>query len=148
LNYFRSHRGCVISFPDDIVSRLVPQSGQIRSALDLVPCESSSSNGDTAASKQRRRSRPLTAEEKEDDVLPHLKPVPGTELRFTQFPERHFPEGSTPAEITHHSLDSTYVLETMVAKYTRCVFSCSVAKLVYANNSCTGFINLKTWHVI
>jgi A1 cistron-splicing factor AAR2 len=61
-------------------------------------------------------------EEKEDDVLPHLKPVPGTELRFTQFPERHFPEGSTPAEITHHSLDSTYVLETMVAKYTRCVF--------------------------
>jgi hypothetical protein len=87
-------------------------------------------------------------EEKEDDVLPHLNPVPGTELRFTQFPERHFPEGSTPAEITHHSLDSTYVLETMGAKYTRCVFSCSLAKLVYVNSNCTGFINLKTWHVI
>jgi A1 cistron-splicing factor AAR2 len=122
LNYLKSHRGFVISFLDELVSRLVPQSGQIRSALDLVPCDNSSSNGDTAALKQRRRSRPLTMEEKEDDILPHLKPLPGTELRFTQFPERHFPEGSTPAEITHHSLDSTYVLETMVATYTRCVF--------------------------
>lgn len=103
---------------DDLVSRLVPQSGQIRSALELVSCDYKSSNGDAAASKQRR-SRPLTVEEKEEDLLPHLKPTPGTDLRFTQFPERNFPEGSTPAEITHHSLDSTYVLETMVAKYTR-----------------------------
>jgi hypothetical protein len=114
----------------------------------MVPCEYNSSNGDAAASKQRRRSRPLTMEEKEDEVLPHLKPVPGTELRFTQFPERHFPEGSTPSQITHHSLDSTYVLETMVAKSTRCVFPCNMAELVYINNSCTGFINLKAWHVI
>ena len=85
-----------------------------------MSCDYKSSNGDAAASKQRR-SRPLTVEEKEEDLLPHLKPTPGTDLRFTQFPERNFPEGSTPAEITHHSLDSTYVLETMVAKYTRCV---------------------------
>jgi A1 cistron-splicing factor AAR2 len=70
---------------------------------------------------KRRRSRPVTAEEREEELLPQLKPTPGTELRFTQFPERNYPEGSTPAEITHHSLDSTYVLETMVARYTRCV---------------------------
>jgi A1 cistron-splicing factor AAR2 len=89
--------------------------------LELVSCDYRSSSGDAAASKQQRRSRPLTIEEKEEDLLPQLKPTPGTELRFTQFPERNFPEGSTPAEITHHSLDSTYVLETMIAKYTRYV---------------------------
>ncbi|PNF34112.1 AAR2-like protein [Cryptotermes secundus] len=100
---------------DELISRLVPELGQIRSALELVSCDKS--YGDVPAPK--RRSRPLTAEEREEDLLPQLKPTPGTELRFTQFPERNFPEGSTPAEITHHSLDSTYVLETMLAKYKR-----------------------------
>jgi A1 cistron-splicing factor AAR2 len=87
--------------------------------LELVSCDRKSC-GDVPAPK-RRRSRPLTAEEREEELLPQLKPTPGTELRFTQFPERNFPEGSTPAEITHHSLDSTYVLDTMLAKYKRCV---------------------------
>jgi A1 cistron-splicing factor AAR2 len=102
---------------DELISRLVPELGQIRSALELVACDRKSCD----VSAPKRRSRPLTAEEREEDLLPQLKPTPGTELRFTQFPERNFPEGSTPAEITHHSLDSTYVLETMLAKYKRCV---------------------------
>jgi hypothetical protein len=88
----------------------------------LISCDYKPSSGGAPAQK-RRRSRPITAEEREEHLLPQLKPTPGTELRFTEFPERNFPEGSTPAEITHHSLDSTYVLETMIAKYTRCVCS-------------------------
>jgi A1 cistron-splicing factor AAR2 len=107
----------IFSFPDDLVSRLVPESGQIRSALELISCDYKPSGGD--GSTPKRRSRPITAEEKEEHLLPQLKPTPGTELRFTEFPERNFPEGSTPAEITRHSLDSTYVLETMIAKYAR-----------------------------
>ncbi|XP_021919236.1 protein AAR2 homolog isoform X2 [Zootermopsis nevadensis] len=102
---------------DNLVSRIIPQSGQIRSALELISCDYKPSSGDAPA--QKRRSRPITEEEREEHLLPQLKPAPGTELRFIEFPERNFPEGSTPAEITHHSLDSTYVLETMVAKYAR-----------------------------
>ena len=36
---------------------------------------------------------------------------PGTEIRYTQFPNMKYPEGSTPQEITKHSMDSTYQLE-------------------------------------
>ncbi|XP_069682395.1 protein AAR2 homolog [Periplaneta americana] len=101
---------------NDLVSRLIPQSGQIRSALELVSSEFKSSSSGVSPPK-RRRSRPVTVEEKEEDLLPQLKAVPGTELRFTEFPERNYPEGSTPAEITHHSLDSSYVLETIIANF-------------------------------
>nr|CAD7589768.1 unnamed protein product [Timema genevievae] len=102
---------------ENVVSTIIPTSGYIRSALELLPCDTDrTSTGSTAATQSvKRRSR--TAEEKEEELLPQLKPSPGTELRFSQFPECNYPEGATPAEITRHSLDSSYVLEMILSKY-------------------------------
>ena len=108
----------ILYIADELAAKLVPQSGQIRAALELVSREFTSSRDGAPAAKQRR-CRLSTAEEKEEDLLPQLKPLPGTEIRFTNLPERNFPEGATPAEITHHSLDSSYALDLMLQNYTR-----------------------------
>lgn len=44
---------------------------------------------------------------------------PGTEIRYTQFPNMKYPEGSTPQEITKHSMDSTYQLEQFLEQFQR-----------------------------
>lgn len=66
--------------------------------------------------KQRRRESGLSVEAKEELLLPNLKPKKGTELRFTEIPERNYPDDATPAEITEYSLDSTYALNTTIQK--------------------------------
>nr|CAD7203068.1 unnamed protein product [Timema douglasi] len=102
---------------ENVVNAIIPTSGYIRSALELLPCDTDRTSGGGAATTQSVKRRSRTAEEKEEELLPQLKPSPGTELRFSQFPECNYPEGATPAEITRHSLDSSYVLETLLSKY-------------------------------
>lgn len=48
------------------------------------------------------------------DGLPNLSTVPGTEIRFTQIPKQRYPDGASPQEVTKHSMDSTYMLETLL----------------------------------
>nr|CAD7426640.1 unnamed protein product [Timema monikensis] len=102
---------------ENVVNAIIPTSGYIRSALELLPCDTDRTSAGGAATTQSVKRRSRTAEEKEEDLLPQLKPSPGTELRFSQFPECNYPEGATPAEITRHSLDSSYVLETLLSNY-------------------------------
>jgi A1 cistron-splicing factor AAR2 len=42
---------------------------------------------------------------------------PGTEIRYTPFPNKKYPDGSTPQEITKHSMDSTYQLEQLLTAF-------------------------------
>ena len=69
--------------------------------------------------KRRRHGRPITVEEMEEDLLPELKPAPGTALRLTRFPDLYYPPGSTPSEITFHSMDSSYALQTVIDQHER-----------------------------
>lgn len=64
----------------------------------------------------RRRESGLSVEAKEELLLPNLKPKKGTELRFTEVPERNYPDDATPAEITEYSLDSSYALSSTIQK--------------------------------
>ncbi|KAM9057136.1 protein AAR2 homolog isoform 1-T2 [Megaptera novaeangliae] len=48
--------------------------------------------------------------------LPEMKPRAGTEIRFSELPTQMFPAGATPAEITRHSMDLSYALETVLSK--------------------------------
>lgn len=99
-----------------LIERCMPVCGFVRSALELEPCSDAlRPRGGDSRQKKRKGTR-LTSEEKEEQLLPDLKPKPGTELRLTQLPERHYPDGATPTEITKHSLDSSYVLDTMLNK--------------------------------
>lgn len=113
----------------------------MRSALDLVSCSDaerprkarkrsgskddddsalgSSPSSSSSSSNNRRTSSSFSDNDGDDHLLPELKPVPGTELRLTPFPDKNYPEGSTPSEITMHSLDSTYTLEVLLTQHDR-----------------------------
>ncbi|GLV44373.1 uncharacterized protein CBL_10177 [Carabus blaptoides fortunei] len=120
---------------DQLAVTLSPNSGLVRSELTLMPCSdadrprasakttdeagpsTSSANSTSTNLKSPKRSRCSDGQSFGEDLLPNLKPVEGTEIRFTKFPENKYPDGSTPAQITKHSLDSTYVLDTMLKRH-------------------------------
>merc|ERR1712173_403601 len=43
--------------------------------------------------------------------------MPGTEIRYTALPVKRYPDGSTPAEVTKHSMDATYQLEQYLDQF-------------------------------
>ncbi|XP_018333929.1 protein AAR2 homolog [Agrilus planipennis] len=123
-----------------VLDRHNPIQGKIMSAIELIPCSdadrprgikktanldsagcssSSSSDSNTTVNytNATKRSRLSCPSDLEQILLPNLKPVPGSELRFTPFPSKVFPEGCTPSEITKHCLDLTYTLENMLTSY-------------------------------
>lgn len=63
-------------FSENLVNKLMPACGRISSAAELVP-----DSRDLKGRSKRRWSRPRTEEEKQEDLLPQLKPKEGTELR-------------------------------------------------------------------
>lgn len=87
----------------------------VRSALELVNHDDVSRPRGTE-SKKRKRGAGLSLEEKEKHLLPDLKPKPGTELRLTELPDKFYPDDATPAEMTQHSLDTSYALDILLAK--------------------------------
>jgi len=137
----------VSSAADTLLQKLVPESGYIRSALELSAPVTNNRGADDLKRKlepedgtstasqveksdtilkeekesrpRKKLSRPLTLEEREEALLPELKPLAGTELRLTKFPDCNYPAGSTPAEITFHSMDLSYALETMLKRHDR-----------------------------
>lgn len=128
------------------MSRITPECGVIRSALDLVNSEPTCHNlpGTSKLSEDQRKDSSESSTESckmnndetiiepkvvgdkinvrrqrrkdiEADLLPNLKPAPGTELRFTEVPDDLFPNGSTPSDITRHSIDPTFTLDTLLS---------------------------------
>ncbi|XP_060831317.1 protein AAR2 homolog [Bombus pascuorum] len=101
-----------------LVERCSPICGFVRSALELEYCtDAARPRGGESSSKRRRRSG-ITIEEKEDELLPDMKPKPGTELRLSKIPCKQYPDGASPTEITKYSLDTSYALDTVLKKLT------------------------------
>ena len=46
--------------------------------------------------------------------LPEMKIIPGTEIRFTSIPQKKYPPGASPSDITKYSIDNSYVLQTLL----------------------------------
>ncbi|GBP94154.1 Protein AAR2 homolog [Eumeta japonica] len=123
---------------DTLAEKLSPETGIIRSSVELlsmtdderpkgVRSSITSENIDNttnieeqATSEQqtiKRQKVRVSSANKEDSMLPDLKPAPGTAIRFTEVPKEKYPKGATPQEITKHHLDQTYTLETMIAQH-------------------------------
>lgn len=66
---------------------------------------------------RKPRAKLFICDEKNDDCLPKLEAVEGTEIRFSKIPEKSYPENSTPSEITKHSLDSSYLLNQIRSQH-------------------------------
>ncbi|KAL1505661.1 hypothetical protein ABEB36_005171 [Hypothenemus hampei] len=106
---------------EELAANLVPINGEVRSALELEPCLDSErprgKKDDTLNTSGPSSSKRSKTSFSEDDLLPNLKAKPGTELRVTTFPTQTYPAGSTPSQITQHSLDSTFLFEQVLNCY-------------------------------
>ncbi|KAL0271101.1 UNVERIFIED_CONTAM: hypothetical protein PYX00_008307 [Menopon gallinae] len=101
-----------------ILNKLLPSCGVIHSALELSQLkESNADDSGVSSPKTKRCRRFFFGEENYEDLLPKLRAVEGTELRFSTIPEKWYPEGSSPSEITRHSLDSSYLLEQIIVQH-------------------------------
>lgn len=86
----------------------------VRSALELEHCtDAARPRGGQSVPKKTRRCG-ITTEEKENELLPDMKPKSGTELRLSKIPDKHYPDGASPSEITKYSLDSSYALNAIL----------------------------------
>lgn len=92
----------------DLVLRVQPQCGKIASAAQLVPDEVTRTTSDRAKLKPREEGSSA------EDNLPRMHTQPGTALRFSSIPKKKYPPGATPAEITKHSMDHSFLLTSLI----------------------------------
>ncbi|KAK2720045.1 protein AAR2 homolog [Artemia franciscana] len=111
-----------------VVEKLEPLSKRITSVADLIPSKKFEQKhrhrnfqGETTAPAQTNiepSDKPLSElATSEEFLLPEMHHRPGTNLRFSEIPTRRYPEGASSAEITQHSLDSSYVLEQLWSQW-------------------------------
>jgi len=105
-----------------ILNRLVPLCGKISavSPLQSVSSTTQSRRQDLAESERLAAEQPTStchdkrAAQKHDDRLPDMKPCPGTMIRFSEIQRLKFPDKSSASDVTHHSMDRSYMLRSML----------------------------------
>lgn len=120
---------------DDVMRQLQPLNGKISSVSELrsegsntqsrveaaaklvatseATRAATSADGDKATTSSAQRS------DVTDDGLPALNTSPEATIRFTPIPHRKYPEGATPAQMTQHSMDHSYVLRSLLDSHHR-----------------------------
>lgn len=111
------------------MERMIPLTGKISSVPELVSQNQSfsssaakkkknegniSQSSEMQSSGQNQQECATTSSQPYKSSIPDMEPVPGTEIRFSKFPSRPYPEGATPSEITRFSLDSSYSVGKLV----------------------------------
>ena len=100
---------------EGLVGNWMPSCGKIYSAPQLIADDNTRTTAERAELAESRRSdHPDDASTSAEDLLPRMHSEPGTEIRFTPIPERNYPAGASPAEITKHSMDLSYTLQAML----------------------------------
>ncbi|XP_068453865.1 protein AAR2 homolog isoform X2 [Clinocottus analis] len=97
---------------EELAKNLQPLSGRVCAFSDVVPEQQLTHTEDRAA--QPRNDAACRSMKEGLERLPRMKPREGTELRFSVVPDRKYPPGATPAEITRCSLDQSYALEAVL----------------------------------
>ncbi|PNJ57662.1 AAR2 isoform 1 [Pongo abelii] len=98
------------------VEKLQPENRQICAFSDVLPVLSMKHTKDRVGQNLPRCGTECKSYQEGLARLPEMKPRAGTEIRFSELPTQMFPEGATPAEITKHSMDLSYALETVLNK--------------------------------
>merc|ERR550539_534063 len=99
----------------ETIHRLEPTSGVIHSVTELIPQTHRTSNKD---SDSQEGMSSMDTGDQTVKQLPKMECNPNAKIRFTEIPPR-FPEGSTPSDITKHSMDSSYQLEEYLSIFKR-----------------------------
>jgi hypothetical protein len=92
-----------------LVSKLNPKLGTIRSVPVLLPLKYPQDKiSETKSANSASTARNL------DDLLPKMEAESNSVINFTCIPKVRYPKGSNPCQITKHSIDSTYILESVL----------------------------------
>ncbi|XP_037279575.2 protein AAR2 homolog isoform X1 [Rhipicephalus microplus] len=101
-----------------VLERLQPERSVIYSATPFEPINFCSHRGGDLASVDSRGDcgEDIRLSDRAKELL-ELKEVPECKIRYTEIPKKRHPSGSTPSEITKHGMDSSYVLEQLLATW-------------------------------
>ncbi|KAM4563631.1 protein AAR2 homolog [Odontesthes bonariensis] len=99
---------------EELAINLQPLTGRICAFCDVIPELEFRHTKDRA--EQPRNDTACQSMKEGLNRLPKMKVREGTELRFSDIPEKPYPPGATPAEITRCSMDLSYALETVLEK--------------------------------
>lgn len=102
------------------VEKLQPESRQICAFSEVLPVLSMKHTKDRVGQNLPRCGIECRSYQEGLARLPKMRPRAGTEIRFSELPTQMFPAGATPAEITRHSMDLSYALETVLSKQFPC----------------------------
>lgn len=102
------------------VEKLQPESRQICAFSEVLPVLSMKHTKDRVGQNLPRCGIECRSYQEGLARLPEMRPRAGTEIRFSELPTQMFPAGATPAEITRHSMDLSYALETVLSKQFPC----------------------------
>ncbi|XP_058500221.1 protein AAR2 homolog [Solea solea] len=100
---------------EELANKLQPLSGRICAYCDVIPEIEFRHTEDRA--EQPVNDTVCQSMKEGLNKLPKMKLREGTELRFSVIPEKTYPAGATPAEITQCSMDLSYALETVLKNY-------------------------------
>lgn len=105
----------------EVLERLQPESCVIHSATPFEPVKFCSRRGPdlaSMASSSGDGGEDVHLADRARELL-QLKELPEYRIRFTEIPRKRHPSNATPAEITRHGMDSSYVLERMLSSWPR-----------------------------
>ena len=108
----------------ETVARLEPRSKRISSVSQLVPGTHRTSRGrredDVCSRPPSKYLLPENLNRDEEVTKVELPESQVTDqIKYVEIPKMKYPPGSTPAEITKHSMDSTYQLERYLESFKR-----------------------------
>lgn len=103
------------SVTEACVNRCRPELGTIRTNIELESCtDADRPRGGADNISKRNTAAKLLLDESE--MLPYLKPVPGTAPRFCAVPTR-VPQNSPPADISRHAIDCIAAVDMLFDKF-------------------------------
>ncbi|KAM9751418.1 protein AAR2 homolog [Menidia menidia] len=97
---------------EELAINLQPLTGRICAFSDVIPELQFRHTKDRA--ELPRNDTACQSMKEGLDRLPKMKVREGTELRLSAIPQKTYPPGATPAEITRCSMDLSYTLETVL----------------------------------
>ncbi|XP_072048360.1 protein AAR2 homolog [Amphiura filiformis] len=96
---------------ESVLERLMPECGKILSATQLESDDATRTTEDRAKLAEARKSEQETSTAEQQ--LPRMHVISGTAIRFSAIPQ-NYPQGASPSEITKHSMDSSYALQSLL----------------------------------
>ncbi|WAR04644.1 AAR2-like protein [Mya arenaria] len=99
---------------EELLGKLQPECGAITSVTQFLSPPSNSEMRRQSAETLAQQENTSPSDTRKKKKLPQLQKVPGTAIRFTKIPKQRYPEGATPQQITVYSMDSTFMLDSII----------------------------------